>query len=81
MCGSASASSPSTVYRWSSAAPQTHQTTCPAMRFFPGHDQEDQLANAICRNTGLSTNSCSQRCPVPGVIDEHGMLTPARRKE
>ena len=44
--------------------------------------KKDQLANAIYRNTGLSTDDLLAVLPgACDVIDEHGMLTPPATEE
>ena len=51
-------------------------------RSLAGMTKKDQLANAIYRNTGLSTDDLLAVLPgACDVIDEHGMLTPPATEE
>ncbi len=66
-----------------SGTPDHIQTTCPRYAILsPGMTKKDQLANAIYRNTGLSTDDLLAALPgACDVIDEHGMLTPPASEE
>ena len=66
-----------------SGTPSHIQTTCPRYAILsPGMTKKDQLANAIYRNTGLSTDDLLAALPgACDVLDEHGMLTPPASEE
>ena len=66
-----------------SGTPDHIQAVCPRYAILsPGMTKKDQLANAIYRNTGLSTDDLLAALPgASDVIDEHGMLTPPATEE
>ena len=66
-----------------SGTPDHVLTICPRYAVLsPGMTKKDQLANAIYRNTGLSTDDLLAVLPgACDVLDEHGMLTPPATEE
>ena len=66
-----------------SGTPDHIQAVCPRYAILsPGMTKKDQLANAIYRNTGLSTDDLLAALPgACDIIDEQGMLTPPASEE
>ena len=66
-----------------SGTPDHIQAVCPRYAILsPGMTKKDQLANAIYRNTGLSTDDLLAALPgACDVIAEQGMLTPPATEE